>query len=137
MKKQILSIALSAALLTAISGHVMANNNEQVTSGSIDLTNTPPGNINVTPFSIAPNSTDAGGGVWDAGTNVGFGGKEVYSNYNHTKYIHSSSCTIGTHESHSGDIAKGTTSYSSATGGLTEKTHAYWKVNWVPNVQKN
>jgi lactococcin 972 family bacteriocin len=132
MKKQILSVALSTGLLLAFSGQVMASSSAPVTSGSIDLTNTAPNNANVTPFSVSLAATSAGGGSWDEGTSLSGIHKKVYSNYNHNDYVHSSSCTIGTQSSHSGDTKAGLTSYSSAIGGLSDETHAYWKVNWVP-----
>jgi lactococcin 972 family bacteriocin len=123
MKKRLLSITFATALLAVTAGQAMAQTNGLQTSGSVDLTNSVFTNASVTPF----DTSDTGGGVWDYGTSLsGLTKKKVWSNYNHPKKTHSSSCSIGTTSSHSGPTMQGTTAYSSAVGGLTADTHAYW-----------
>lgn len=120
------------AMLAVSAGQAMAETSNYSTSGSIDLTNAPLQNKSVTPFKVTL-AADAGGGEWDYGTRAVLGipvKKEVWSNYNHPKYYHSSSCSIGTTESHSGTQRAGNTAYSSARGGTSDKTHAYWKVEY-------
>jgi hypothetical protein len=132
-KKRILSTVFVVAMLAVSAGQAMAQSNGEVTSGSVDLTNTPLQNESVTPFRVTP-AADTGGGQWDYGTRAIIKDwsvlKQVYSNYNHLKYTHYSSCTIGTTEGHSGPTRKGNTAYSDAIGDTGAETHAYWKVDW-------
>ncbi|MDQ0495496.1 lactococcin 972 family bacteriocin [Paenibacillus brasilensis] len=128
--KRALVALFAAAMLVVSASQAMAETNSNLTSGSVDLTNAPLQNESVTPFKVTT-AVDAGGGQWDYGTSPVFGwgiSKQVWSNYNHPKYYHSSSCSIGTTESHSGSQRGGNTAYSSATGERDAKTHAYWKV---------
>lgn len=121
-KKSILSTVFVVALLAVTAGQAMAKSNSEATSGSVDLTNAHVTNASVTPFSV-----DTGGGVWDYGTSVTLSlRKKVWSNYTHPTKTHHSSCSIGTSSNHSGNTKAGTTSYSSAIGGLDDETHAYW-----------
>ncbi|WP_084654451.1 lactococcin 972 family bacteriocin [Paenibacillus zanthoxyli] len=134
IKKRILGAVIALAVV-AISGQAMADSNQAATSGSVDLTNAPVLNASVTPFAVTPASVNTGGGTWDYGTSYVFPlSKKVYSNYNHPKYIHSSSCSIGTTESHSGDQPVGLTAYSSAQGSIDDATHAYWSAQYVPGI---
>lgn len=114
----------------AISGQAMAETNQIATSGSVDLTNVSVLNASVTPFVVTP-ADNVGGGVWDYGTSYIFpAGKQVWSNYNHPQYIHGSSCSIGTLMMRSADQNPGVTAYTSATGGVSEDTHAYWRAQY-------
>ncbi|MET1172354.1 lactococcin 972 family bacteriocin [Paenibacillus amylolyticus] len=128
MKKKLLTMTLAAAVLLVPISQAMAQTNQTANSGSVDLTNIITEDL-ITTFATADN----GGGTWDYGTSVVMESlitykKKVWSNYNHATKIHSSTASIGTQISRSGQVNKGVTSYASAIGGLTDDTHAYWNV---------
>lgn len=76
---------------------------------------------------VPVSAAQVAGGTWDYGTKiVGLNKKQVYSNYFHSKKTHKSSVTIGTTYVKSGWVAKGKTSYASATGSWMAETHAYY-----------
>lgn len=132
-KKRILSTIFAVAMLAASASQAMAQSNYNVTSGSIDLTNTPSTKARLSNATITPFSVDVGSGSWDYGTTMeSVWTKKVWSNYYHPKKIHSSSCSIGTSHSDSGDTSAGTTSYSSTTGSPRETAKANWHAYTPP-----
>lgn len=132
-KKRILSTIFAVAMLAASAGQAMAQSNSDVASGSIDLTNASSTKAPFSNAAITPFSEDVGGGNWDYGTSYeSVMTKKVWSNYYHPKKIHSSSCSIGTHHSNSGDTSAGTTSYSSTTGSSADTAKANWHAYTPP-----
>ncbi len=127
LKSRVLTAALTSMLVILSCGTpVIAANTSGATNGSIDLTNAPLKNEQVTPFTVV----NVGGGTWDYGTSLySLTKKKVWSNYLHPTKNHHSSCSIGANMSSSGVVAPKSTSFSSAVGDLNDSTQAYWGVD--------
>lgn len=119
MFKRGLGLTLACALAIGASTGITALATDNATSGGVEISNE-----QITPFK----SQNVGGGTWDYGTRIVGSKKEVYSNYFHPSKSHKSSCSIGSNFSDSGWVSAKKTSYSSARGGYSAKTHAYWDV---------
>lgn len=125
MRKKLVSLTLAVAVLMVPLSQAMADTIKPTDGGSVDLTN-----VRFVSNDLTTLQDDTGGGTWDYGTSPVISGfsikKKVWSNYNHRTKIHSSTASIGTTISRSGQVNKEITSYASATGDTGDQTHAYW-----------